>query len=271
MARTSRSAGYKAERKLVDLTTILGLVSAIGLLVLAIVTSSGLALFFNPTSILIVLGGTLGVVIASSTFKDIQHSLTLVGSVFLRHEKDYSSICYQLIQLAQFSRTKGILALQNHLNSFPKSGILYIGITMLCDGVLVKDIEEILYKKSETNQVQRANSISILRRAGEIAHAMGLIGTLVGLVQMLGNMQSPEDIGPAMAVALLTTFYGAVLANLVFNPLANKLELIGENDNTINQLFIVSILSMGRMENPRRLEVIMNTILPPSEHIKFYD
>jgi chemotaxis protein MotA len=100
---------------------------------------------------------------------------------------------------------------------------------------------------------------------------MGLIGTLIGLVQMLGNLHDPSAIGPSMAVALLTTFYGAVLANLVFSPLAAKLERNASDEALVNQLYLLAALSIGRQENPRRLEILLNSVLPPAQRVQYFD
>jgi chemotaxis protein MotA len=100
---------------------------------------------------------------------------------------------------------------------------------------------------------------------------MGLIGTLIGLVQMLGSLDDPSSIGPAMAVALLTTFYGAVLANMVFNPLAGKLERNSHIESTVSQIYTIGAASISRQENPRRLEMMLNTILPPDNRVAFFD
>ena len=100
---------------------------------------------------------------------------------------------------------------------------------------------------------------------------MGLIGTLVGLIQMLGNLEDPSTIGPAMAVALLTTFYGAILANMVFTPLASKLERNASEDTLINHLYVMASASIGRQENPRRLEMLLNTILPPGHRVEYFN
>ena len=112
---------------------------------------------------------------------------------------------------------------------------------------------------------------AILRRAGEVSPAMGLIGTLVGLVQMLGSLDSPERIGPAMSIALLTTLYGALMANVVFLPLASKLERNATVEQLANQIYIMAVASMGRQENPRRLEMLLNTMLPAGQQVRFFD
>ena len=106
---------------------------------------------------------------------------------------------------------------------------------------------------------------------GEFSPAMGLIGTLIGLVQMLGNLGDPSTIGPAMAVALLTTFYGAVLANMVFLPLASKLERNSKEEALVSNIYLMGAASIGRQENPRRLEMLINSLLPPSQRVRYFD
>ena len=105
----------------------------------------------------------------------------------------------------------------------------------------------------------------------EFSPAMGLIGTLIGLVQMLGNLQDPANIGPSMAVALLTTFYGAVLANMVFMPLAAKLERNSSEETLISTIYMMGASSVGRQENPRRLENLINSIVSPEDRIQYFD
>ncbi|HLF58773.1 MAG TPA: MotA/TolQ/ExbB proton channel family protein, partial [Alphaproteobacteria bacterium] len=112
---------------------------------------------------------------------------------------------------------------------------------------------------------------SVLRKGAEVAPAMGLIGTLVGLVQMLGRLDDPGTIGPAMAVALLTTFYGAVLANVVLAPLASKLERNSREELLVKHIFLMAASSIARQENPRRLEMLLNSVLPPSKRVQFFD
>jgi chemotaxis protein MotA len=111
----------------------------------------------------------------------------------------------------------------------------------------------------------------VLRRASEVAPAMGLIGTLVGLVQMLGSLSDPSAIGPAMALALLTTFYGAVLGNVVLSPLAAKVERAAEEDALVKTLYTIGAVSIARQENPRRLEMLLNAVLPPGKRIQYFD
>ena len=114
-------------------------------------------------------------------------------------------------------------------------------------------------------------SAGIMKRASEIAPAMGLIGTLVGLVQMLADLQNPDSIGPAMAVALLTTFYGAILGTIIMAPMAVKLEKNSSDEVMIKTLILTAATSISRQENPRRLEMLLNSDLPPKEQINYFD
>ena len=118
---------------------------------------------------------------------------------------------------------------------------------------------------------RHAKSADVFRKAAEVAPAMGLIGTLVGLVRMLGSLDDPSTIGPSMAIALLTTFYGAILANMVFGPIASKLERNSSEETLLQNFYLLGAGSIGRQENPRRLEVLLNTLLPPTKRLHVYD
>jgi chemotaxis protein MotA len=118
---------------------------------------------------------------------------------------------------------------------------------------------------------QLSKAAAVLRRAAEISPAMGLIGTLVGLVQMLGSLDDPATIGPAMAVALLTTFYGAIMANMLLSPLAAKLERHAADEALVMTLDVTTAASISRQENPRRLEMLLNAALPPAQRTKLFE
>jgi len=144
-------------------------------------------------------------------------------------------------------------------------------LQLVVDGTPGDEIERILRRDIGAMAQRHLKSASILRKAAEVAPAMGLIGTLVGLVQMLGSLNDPGAIGPGMAVALLTTFYGAVLANMVFSPLASKLERNSEEELLLLNLYLTGAASIGRLENPRRLELLLNTLLPPAKRVRVFD
>ena len=148
---------------------------------------------------------------------------------------------------------------------------MHKGMLMIVDGTPGEEVETIMHLDRNATILRHRRGANMLRKAAEFAPAMGLIGTLIGLVQMLGNLEDPSSIGPAMAVALLTTFYGAVLANMVFSPMASKLELNSVAEAMVNKVYLIGTSSIGRQESPRRLEMLLNSILPPSKRVQYFD
>jgi chemotaxis protein MotA len=187
------------------------------------------------------------------------------------HAESPRTAALRILYLADAARRNGPLALEEELNASPHSRFLAQAISLVIDGFPTGEIEHILGRERHATSERHVRSAGVLRRAGEVAPAMGLIGTLIGLVQMLGNLQDPAAIGPAMAVALLTTFYGAVLANMVFHPLATKLERNSEVEAMVNQIFAIGAASISRQENPRRLEMTINSILSPVQRVSYFD
>jgi chemotaxis protein MotA len=142
---------------------------------------------------------------------------------------------------------------------------------IVTDGYKPEEVEAMLAQELDALVERHRRSANILRRAAEISPAMGLIGTLIGLVQMLANLSDPESIGPAMAVALLTTFYGAIMGTAVLSPMAAKLERNSNEETMIRSLIMTAMSSIARQDNPRRLEMLLNGELPPSERIVYFD
>ena len=184
---------------------------------------------------------------------------------------DASDAAMQVLELSEMARKKGVLSLQNMVDSLKEQPFLYKGMLMIVDGTPGEEVESVLRLDRTATLERHKKGASILRKAAEFAPAMGLIGTLIGLVQMLGNLEDPSTIGPAMAVALLTTFYGAVLANMVFSPMAAKLERNAKAEATVSNVYLMGATSIGRQESPRRLEMLLNSILPPSKRIQYFD
>jgi chemotaxis protein MotA len=164
-----------------------------------------------------------------------------------------------------------MLALSSLEPELRRDPIVARAAVLVTDGYSGDDVERVLTQELDSLVERHRRSASILRRAAEIAPAMGLIGTLVGLVQMLAELDNPANIGPAMAVALLTTFYGAIMANVILMPLAAKLERNSNDEALIKTLVMLAMGSIARQENPRRLEMLLNSELPPDEQIKYFD
>ena len=254
-----------------DLTTVLGLVLTFVLIAGAIMIGKSDANFFNIPSFLIVILGTMTVTSISFSWEELLNAGKIIGNSLFRKKHRASLMAKQLLDIAVLAKKRGILALASVESELKKDPHLYKAAQIVTDGYEVNDIERILSQDLDSLVERHRRSANILRRAAEIAPAMGLIGTLIGLVQMLANLQNPDTIGPAMAVALLTTFYGAILGTAVLSPMAAKLERNSNEEATIRSLIMIAMSSIARQDNPRRLEMLLNSELPPSEQIKYFD
>lgn len=250
----------------VDLATVIGIGGALALIVLAMVLGGSPGSFLDIPAILIVVLGTLAVTLAAFTFDEIGATFAILPRTVMHPRQDAGEAADRVLDLAEEARARGLLKLQGApLEATADEPFLYKGLSLVIDGVAEDEVEDMLRQEMEATAARHARSVGVLRRAAEVSPAMGLIGTLVGLVQMLGNLDDPARIGPSMAVALLTTFYGAILSNVVFSPLASKLERTATEEQVINHLFVLGVVSIARKENPRRLEMLLNSILPPHQ------
>ncbi len=254
-----------------DLATIIGLLASIVLIAVAILLGRTNANFFDTPSVLIVILGTITVTLVSYTSKELQQGYKGIEETVVRHVSSNRDLAKVLLDLGVIARKRGFLALSVHDRELSKIPFLGRCIQMLTDGFSATDIEHVMGQEIDTMLERRRRGTSILRRAAEIAPAMGLIGTLIGLVQMLAVLDDPGKIGPAMALALLTTFYGAVLGSVVLAPVAAKMERNANLEALQQTLIINGVSSMARQENPRRTEIILNSILPPEDRIRYFD
>lgn len=260
-------------KRITDLSTFFGVLSALGLVGAAIYigsTGGNVAGFLDIPSVLIVIGGTFFLTIASFSTSEIWNARkTILRTIFYGAE-DSTKTAITALEVAEIARRKGILDLQKHEELTSGNKFFSKGIKMLVDGTTVEEVEKVLGNEINSISDRHRKGVSILRKASEIAPAMGLIGTLIGLVQMLGNLSDPSSIGPAMAVALLTTLYGAMLSFMILVPLASKLERNSKAEILILQIYFSTMLSIGRKENPRKLEMLINAVLPPTKQIKYF-
>jgi chemotaxis protein MotA len=256
---------------IVDFATLLGVGGAFAMIVTAMMLSGQAASFLDIPSVLIVIGGTFLVTTVSFSLGEIARAQGLMLRAAIYRAETPENAVWQALYLADLARKRGRLALQNVTEELRDAPFLYRAINMVVDGTPAEEVERVLSRDAESSFERHQRSAGILRRAGEVAPAMGLIGTLIGLVQMLGSLDDPSSIGPAMAVALLTTFYGAVLGNMVFNPLAGKLERNAQIEAMVCQIYTIGAASISRQENPRRLETMLNTLLPPDSRAAYFD
>ncbi len=245
--------------------------AAFAVLAAAIVLGGSAISFVDVPSVLIVCGGTVSAVAVCYSAGEIMAAARAVRLAVSEAEIDPGAIALRLIAVAEYARHAGILSIEDIPRPIAGNSFLDKGLALVADGIAEAEVEAMLQQELLANIDERRKSAEVLRKAADIAPTMGLIGTLVGLVQMLRNLDQPSAIGPGMAVALLTTLYGAVLGHMIFLPLATKLERRASADALVHQMCILCVLSIGRQENPRRLETALNSLLPPTARIRVFD
>ncbi|TVQ97934.1 MAG: motility protein A [Desulfovibrionales bacterium] len=245
-----------------DLATIIGVVLSFGLVISAIMMGSSLFVFVSIPSALIVLGGTLGATLVHYPLGHILGVAGVVKNCFFAQLPKPSETIGQFLEYANRARKEGILSLEPLLKEIDDP-YLRKAMQLTVDGVEPQMIQDIMETEIAYLQERHETGADIFAAMGMYAPALGMIGTVIGLVQMLQSMDDPAAIGPAMAVALITTFYGAVLANLVFNPLSGKLRTRSKEEVLLRELALEGILSISRGENPRIIEEKLNGYLPP--------
>ena len=253
-----------------DLSTVIGIIFAFALMIGAIMTGGPLTLFINIQGLMIVVGGTFGCILSNYSFKDVLGAFTILRKAFLHKETQYSKAIKQLIELSTKARKEGILSLQSHMTNI-NDDFLVKGIQMAVDGQEPESLKTMLYQEIEKLEERHEGGAEIFTTMAAYAPALGMIGTLIGLVQMLQTMDDPSTIGPAMAVALLTTFYGAVIANVMCIPVAGKLRLRSQSEVLLKTLITEGMDSIMAGENPRLMEQKLHAFIPPDQRKSVYD
>lgn len=245
-----------------DLATLVGIVGSVALIMIAMTMSGELGMFVDGPSIVIVVGGSLFAVMAKFGLGQFLSAGKVAAKSFVVKNPDPSDVIAEVVTLADEARKGGLLSLEGKEVS---NDFLKRGIQLLVDGH-DPDVVKALLAKDRNQTVERhARGASLFGAMAEVAPAMGMIGTLVGLVAMLANMDDPKAIGPAMAVALLTTLYGAVIANCVAGPIADKLRLRAAEEALIKSLVIDALLAIQNGQNPRIIDSMLRNYLPESK------
>ncbi len=247
-----------------DIATILGVVSAFGLVFVAIFMGGGLNIFVNIPALMIVVGGTMGVTMINYPLKDVLGVLKVVQKALFSKTIAVNELIEKFIKFANKTRKEGILTLEAELKSV-QDEFLKKGVQLSIDGLEPQEIKDIL--DTEIDYVRNRHQLGseVFMSMGTFAPAMGMIGTLIGLVQMLQSMDDPSTIGPAMAIALLTTFYGSIMANICCMPIAGKLKTRSKEEMLTKEMTIQGIMSLANGDNPRILEQRLLAFLPPNK------
>ncbi len=244
---------------MLDWATLLGGFGAFAVVITALLVGGSAAGFVDVPSVLLVLVGSPLIVLSRFPLRDFLAALVASGQVIRPRETGVDTLIGELARMAEQARKGGLLALENAAVS---DAFMRKGVALMVDGHEPDQLRNVLMREATADLQRRQRHAQVFRSLAEVAPAMGMIGTLIGLVQMLGNMADPASVGPAMAVALLTTLYGALLANLVAAPIADKLLLLGERERWQRLLIIDGLTGIQLGQNPRLLSDLLRSYEP---------
>ncbi|NLQ16612.1 flagellar motor protein PomA [Marinomonas sp. M1K-6] len=248
-----------------DIATLIGLIGSFVVVVSAIVFGGSAGMFVNVPSILIVLVGSTFVVLMQYPLAKFLSAGKIAAKAFMFRSVPLDTLIDEIYSLADDARKGGLLSLEGREVSHP---FLSKGIQMLVDGHDGTVIRTQLSRDMNQSYYRHNSSAKVFKSFGDVGPAMGMIGTLIGLVQMLSNMSDPKSIGPAMAVALLTTLYGAALANMVCLPIQTKLNVRADEELICQKLILDALLAIQSGQNPRILDGALKTYIAESKRIE---
>ena len=246
-----------------DLANIIGLLVGVGFVIFGILQGGSLALFIDIPSMFIVVGGTIGATLINYPLGEVIGVIKIVKKAFLHREESPTEIIEIMVNFAETARREGILSLEQKAQSVDDE-FLKKGINLAVDGTEPEYIKEIMTTELDYIGERHRTGAGIFDSMGMYSPAFGMIGTLIGLINMLARMDDPSSIGPSMSVALVTTLYGAFLANLIFLPIAGKLKARSASEILMKDLCVQGIMSIQSGDNPRIVEGKLKAFLSPS-------
>lgn len=242
-----------------DLATLIGLIGGILIIIMAMMLSGTIGMFVDVPSLLIVVAGSILVVMIKFSLGQFLAAGKTAVKAFMFKMESPENVIAQVVELANAARKGGLLSLEGKPIEID---FLQKGIQLLIDGHDAEVVRSLMSKDKALAVERHKQGSGVWAAFGDVAPAMGMIGTLIGLVAMLANMSDPKAIGPAMAVALLTTLYGAMIANMICLPIADKLRLRMGEEELIKTMVIDGVLAIQAGQNPRVIESVLRTYLP---------
>ena len=247
-----------------DLNTIIGVTAAcLVVFVAMLIGPGGVGAFIHVPSVVMVFGGTIGVTLFAFPSSDLKPVLKVAMVSAMRKSPSPTEEIERVVEYANLARKEGLLALETKLGSVDDK-FFSKGIQLVIDGFGADTVRDIMELEAEWEDQRHNTGRKIMDQMGAFAPAFGMIGTLVGLVQMLQDLSDPDAIGIGMATALLTTLYGAMLANMVFIPMAGKLEMVAKGDVLLRKLMIEGIVAIQSGEKPQLIKEKLKGFLAPS-------
>ncbi len=257
--------------KKIDVLTPIGVIIGFLFVGFAIMTNEGLTgfgSFVDPSSFFIVIGGLIAAMLVSFSLKELKHMGRVIREAFRNEDYDIHGLIRTFIKLSEKARREGLLALEAEVEDI-EDPFIRKGVLLAVDGIEPDVMTDIMEAEIIALEERHRKGRSLLDKAGEYAPAWGMIGTLIGLVLMLKNLNDPSTLGPNMAIALLTTLYGSLLANLVFIPMASKLAMRTENEVFMKQIIIEAVVGIQSGQNPRILEEKLKVFMSHDDLMKY--
>jgi chemotaxis protein MotA len=251
-----------------DITSFVGVFLGILCIVVSILLGGSLLVFYDTPSIFIVLGGGIASILISYRGGEIAKIFKVVAKAFFGKEASPGETIRLLIELSQKARREGLLALESDQENIEDDYIRQ-SLQLIVDGVEPETIRESMELELQNLEARHSKGQGLFKTMAGLFPAWGMIGTLIGLIKLLQALDDPSKIGPAMAVALITTFYGSVLANFICTPIANKLAIKSKEEVQMKEMIIEGILSIQAGENPRIMEHKLKTFLSPEQKQKY--
>jgi chemotaxis protein MotA len=248
-----------------DVATLLGFVLGLGLILWSMAHGGGisaLGLFVHPPAAAVVCGGSLAAILIHFPLSDFKNLIRVVLKNFLHRQPAPTQLIDDVLQYATLARKEGHLALESQIPEI-KDRFLAKGIQLVVDGFSAETVRDILELEAEVEKQRHAVGKKMLEQLGTFAPAFGMVETLIGLVQMLSNLSDPSKIGAGMAGALVGTFYGAFAANMVFLPLAGKLDIRAKEEHLLRELMIEGAVAIQAGEKPALIKEKLLGFLAP--------
>jgi len=247
----------------VDIATLVGLLCALGLIIGSMLMGSApITAYIDVPSIMVVIGGAMAAALICFPLRSMLGSPKVALKVLLNKNEDLGELVAQLVALAETARRDGLLALESKVSEI-QNPLVRTGIQMAVDGGTPESVEEVLRSEVSAIANRHKEGKAIMDQLGRFAPAYGMIGTLMGLIMMLSDMSDPSSIGSGMAVALITTLYGAIVANVFFSPFAEKLGLLSKQELIATEIAIRGVMAIQSGESPRAIDQKLQTFIPP--------
>ena len=250
-----------------DITSVIGLGLCFGLMIYGMVGSNGMSAiwsFIDRDSVFLTFGGAFMAVLASGTMDSFKTGIGTFKLIFRKSTVQPIAIIKQITNLSNVARKEGLLALEEGAAEIDDA-FLKKGIMLVVDGTDPDLVRAIMETEMDAIEGRHKTNAGWWEGLGSMGPAWGMIGTLIGLINMLKNLSDPSSIGPSMAVALVTTFYGSLLANWICTPVSTKLKMLNAEEMAAKGMQVEGLLSIQAGENPRVIEEKLKSYLSPKD------